>query len=353
MSLNLVGYTLPQLTELCEQIGEPKYRAKQIANWIYTNSVQHSDAMANLPVSLRHKLSSIAEIRRHQVINSQISIDGTRKFLYELADKANIESVYLPYSDHHSVCVSTQVGCAAGCSFCATGRSGFLRHLTAGEIVDQVMTIQDITQQRISHVVYMGMGEPLWNMHNVLQSVEILNQQIGISERSITVSTVGIAPKIRELADQHPRFTLAISLHAPDDETRLRIMPISKRWSIHEILDAGRYYTEVTGRKVTIEYLLIDGINNSMPQARLLASLLKNWIGNVNIIPWNYVSEMPEYASPSFENINAFVHTLESSGVAVTIRQQRGADIAASCGQLRRQHSLQPQHPVDDQQSTL
>lgn len=339
MQQNLFGYNPSQLSELCIQIGEPAYRAKQICKWIYQHYARSFESMTNLPLSLREKLNEVAVIDRLDTVDCQESADGTRKFLFRLADNAHIESVYLPYHDRHSVCVSTQVGCAAACSFCATGQSGFLRNLKAGEIVDQVLSIQEITGERISHVVYMGMGEPLWNMDEVLYSIEILNQQMGISERSITVSTVGIVPKMRELAELNPRFTLAISLHAPDDVTRVSIMPIAKRWSIAEILDAGCYYTECTGRKVTIEYLLIDGVNNSSPQAAQLARRLKGWIGNVNIIPWNTVPSMPQFQSPTPEKALAFQKRLLDHGIAATIRQERGSDIAAACGQLRRQHT--------------
>lgn len=339
MQQNLFGYTPFQLTELCAQIGEPSYRAKQLSKWIYQLYARDFDSMTNLPLTLRQKLQQIATISRINVIDTQNSSDGTRKFLFGLDDQQNIESVYLPYHDRHSVCVSTQVGCAAGCSFCATGLSGFLRNLSAGEILDQVITIQQLTGERISHVVYMGMGEPLWNMQEVLKSIELLNQQVGISERSITVSTVGIVPRMIELAELNPRFTLAISLHAPDDVTRAEIMPIAKRWSIDEILDAGSYYTERTGRKVTIEYLLIDGVNNSPQQASHLARRLRGWIGNVNIIPWNKVESMPQFHSPSSEKISDFQKQLQMHGIAATIRQERGADIAAACGQLRRQNT--------------
>lgn len=341
MQYNLFGYSLNQLSEFCLQLAEPAYRAKQLAQWIYNGQVSDFDAMTNLPALLRQKLKQTASIDRLQVIDSQQATDGTRKFLFGLADKANVESVYLPYHDRHSVCVSTQVGCAAGCRFCATGQSGFLRNLTQGEIIDQVLSIQQITGERISHVVYMGMGEPLWNLSAVLASIEILNQQVGISERSITVSTVGIVPVMRELADMSPRFTLAISLHAPDDATRAEIIPIAKRWSISEVLDAGRYYTEQTGRKVTIEYLLIDGVNNSPQQADQLARRLHGWIGNVNIIPWNTVDSMSQFRSPSAKSALSFQLNLQSHGIPTTIRQERGADIAAACGQLRRQHTDQ------------
>ncbi len=338
MQQNLFGYSLDELSELCILLSEPVYRAKQLAQWIYNHQVTDFDSMTNLPASLRHKLQKTATIRRLQMIDSQQAKDGTRKFLFELSDKANIESVYLPYHDRHSVCVSTQVGCAAGCHFCATGQSGFLRNLTSGEIVDQVLSIQQITGERVSHVVYMGMGEPLWNLPAVLASIELLNQQVGISERSITVSTVGIVPVMRELAEMSPRFTLAISLHAADDATRAEIMPMAKRWSISEVLNAGRYYTEQTGRKVTIEYLLIDGVNNSARQATQLAHLLHQWIGNVNIIPWNSVDSMPQFRSPSATSVAEFQNRLQSLGIPTTLRQERGADIAAACGQLRRQH---------------
>lgn len=331
----LPGATREQIREVCLALGQPAYRADQIAKWVYCHAATDYSQMTNLPVALRQRLPERLPLRRIQVVRAQHASDGTIKYLFALPDGEQVEAVFLPYDDRTSVCISSQVGCAAGCRFCATAQMGFTRNLTAGEMVDQVLSIQQATAQRISHVVYMGMGEPLWNLREVVKSILLLNKEVSISQRHITVSTVGVVPAIRELAQHRLQITLAISLHAPDDELRARLMPVGRKWKVHDLVQTAAYYTQETGRKVTFEYLLLRGVNDEPHHAATLANLLKGMTCNVNLIPFNQVDTPDGFTRPEPERVARFRKVLEESGRAVTQRVEKGHDISAACGQLK------------------
>lgn len=335
--LSLPGAAREDILEVLRTLGQPAYRAQQIMKWVYRHGVRSYEQMTNLPLSLRHMLAEIVPLRRLQLVGAQHAADGTIKYLFAYADGAQVEAVFLPYADRTSVCISSQVGCAAGCQFCATAQMGFLRNLSAGEMVDEVLTIQQLVGQRISHVVYMGMGEPLWNLREVLKSILLLSKEVGISQRHITISTVGVAPAIYELAGHRLQITLAISLHAPNDELRAQLIPVARKWKVAELIDAAAHYTETTGRKVTFEYLLLNGVNDDPQHARALANLVKGLRCNVNLIPFNLVDTPYGFTRPQPRRIANFRRVLEESGIAVTQRVEKGQEIAAACGQLRLQ----------------
>jgi len=331
----LPGATREEILQVVRTLGQPDYRAQQIAEWVYRKGARLYDEMTNLPLSLRQALPELLPLRRLEVVRAQRSADGTVKYLFALADGERVEAVFLPYDDRTSVCISSQVGCAAGCRFCATAQMGFTRNLTAGEMVDEVLSIQQMSGQRISHVVYMGMGEPLWNLQEVIKSVLLLNREVGISQRHITVSTVGVVPAIYELAQHRLQITLAISLHAPSDDLRARIMPVGRKWKVQELIDAARHYTEVTGRKVTFEYLLLRGVNDEPHHAHALARLVKGLVCNVNLIPFNQVETPDGFTRPEPSRVARFRRVLEEAGITVTQRVEKGHDISAACGQLK------------------
>lgn len=331
----LPGATREEILQVVRTLGQPDYRAQQIAEWVYRKGARTYEQMTNLPRSLRDTLPDVLPLKRLQIVHAQHSADGTVKYLFALADGEQVEAVFLPYEDRISVCISSQVGCAAGCRFCATAQMGFSRNLTAGEMIDEVLTIQQAAGQRISHVVYMGMGEPLWNLQEVVRSILLLNREVGISQRHITVSTVGVVPGIYELAQRRLQITLAISLHAPDDELRMSIVPVGRKWKVHELIDSARHYTEVTGRKVTFEYLLLRGVNDEPHHAQALARLLKGMICNVNLIPFNQVDTPEGFTRPEPSRVARFRRVLEEAGIAVTQRVEKGHDISAACGQLK------------------
>ncbi len=331
----LPGATREEILQVVRTLGQPDYRAQQIAEWVYRKGARLYDEMTNLPLSLRQALPELLPLRRLEVVRAQQSADGTVKYLFALADGERVEAVFLPYDDRTSVCISSQVGCAAGCRFCATAQMGFTRNLTAGEMVDEVLSIRQISGQRISHVVYMGMGEPLWNLQELVKSILLLNREVGISQRHITVSTVGVVPAIYELAQHRLQITLAISLHAPNDELRARIMPVGRKWKVQELIDAAQHYTEVTGRKVTFEYLLLRGVNDEPHHAHALARLVKGLVCNVNLIPFNQVETPDGFVRPEPSRVARFRRVLEEAGIAVTQRVEKGHDISAACGQLK------------------
>ena len=331
----LPGATRDEILQVVRRLGQPDYRAQQIAEWVYRKGAHSYQQMTNLPQGLRDALPDLLPLKRLEVARAQHSADGTVKYLFTLADGEQVEAVFLPYEDRNSVCISSQVGCAAGCRFCATAQMDFSRNLTAGEMVDEVLTIQQSAGQRISHVVYMGMGEPLWNLPEVVKSILLLNREVGISQRHITVSTVGVVPAIYELAQHRLQITLAISLHAPDDELRKSIMPVGRKWKVRELIDAARHYTEVTGRKVTFEYLLLRGVNDEPHHAQALAQLVKGLVCNVNLIPFNQVDTPEGFTRPEPSRVARFRRVLEEAGIAVTQRVEKGHDISAACGQLK------------------
>jgi 23S rRNA (adenine2503-C2)-methyltransferase len=334
----LIGLTTNELEAVVQTLGQPAYRGRQIATWLYQRGAGSLDAMTDLPRALRERLAETYTVGLPDVAHRDEAPDGTVKYLLSLADGQQIESVYLPYAERVSVCLSTQVGCPAGCTFCATAQGGLARNLTAGEIVGQLLRMQAESARRISHAVYMGMGEPLWNYDAVVRSLRLLGNEVGLSLRNLTVSTVGVAPGIRALAKEDLPITLALSLHAPDDELRARLIPTARKWKLAEILDACGEYARATGRNLTFEYLLIGGVNDSPEQARALAALLKEHRlpGNVNLIPFNYVETPQGFRRPSREAIHRFREELEKAGRVTTQRMTRGHAISAACGQLRR-----------------
>ena len=335
---SLIGLTTEELEALAQSLGQPAYRGRQIATWIYRRGAQTLDAMVDLPSDFRARLGEAHEVGFPAVAHRDTAPDETIKMLVEYPDGQKVECVYLPYPERVSVCLSSQVGCAAGCRFCATAQGGLSRDLTAGEIVGQFLRMQSESERRISHVVFMGMGEPLWNYDNVIKSIRILGNEVGLSFRNMTVSTVGVAPGILALANEDLPVTLALSLHAPDDALRATLIPTARKWKIEEILSACGEYVRKTHRNLTFEYLLLGGLNDSPEQAQALAGLLKahRLPGNVNLIPFNYVETPQGYKRPSRESIAKFREELEKAGRVATQRMTRGHAISAACGQLRR-----------------
>jgi len=327
--------TLSELSDHIESLGEPAYRAKQLYGWIHQKCVASVDDMTNIPKSLREKV----DITNLNLVDVQESSDGTRKYLFGLSDRSLIESVLMRYKYGNSVCISSQVGCRMGCKFCASTLDGLERNLTAAEMLDQIYSISRDIGERISHVVVMGTGEPMDNYDNLIRFLHIITDQdgYGLSRRNITVSTCGIAEKIKEFADADTGVTLAISLHAPTDEIRRSMMPIANKYSISDVIDAAKYYFEHTGRRVTFEYALAKGVNDSSECAAKLADLAKLVSGHVNLIPVNPVTERG-YAPTADEGVRAFKNKLEKQGINVTIRRELGQDIDGACGQLRKRH---------------
>jgi 23S rRNA (adenine2503-C2)-methyltransferase len=335
----LSGKSLAELTDFCRELGLPAFRARQIHSWIYSKWVSSTDQMTDLSQAIRDKLKQVATISKLKIAHLQISKDGTRKYLFELPDGKLVESVLMSFHDRPtlSACVSSQVGCAVGCTFCATGYMGFIRNLSAAEIVDQVMCIQRESGKRVANIVYMGQGEPLLNVEPVIESLAIMGESVGIGARHITVSTSGIVPGIRRLAQEKLQITLALSLHAPDIETRQEIVPITKKWGLPELMNSLRDYAETTGRRVTIEYVMLAGKTDSPEQAKMLADLTADIHCNINLIPYN-PTRNPEgqllYERPSLAAQQRFKELASRSGKTVTVRLERGTDIDAACGQL-------------------
>ena len=332
----LAGMTLNELENLMTELKATKFRAKQIHNWIYTKSVSSIDDMTNLSKDFREQLKGIAQVTDTKIKVKQVSKDGTIKYLVEYPDGECVETVLMRFDNRANLtaCVSSQVGCAVNCSFCATGKGGFKRNLTYKEIIEQVLTIQRDTGLKVTNIVYMGQGEPLLNLDNVLKALEIFNNDFQIGQRRITISTSGIIPGIKRLAETDLQSTLAISLHAPNHELRKELMPIEEKYPIDKVKQALKDYVDKTGRRVTVEYILIHGFNDTAPVAKELAYLLRDLKCNINLIPYNSVIEN-DYKKPSNGDIMKFKYLLEHSGKKVTVRLERGADIDAACGQLR------------------
>ena len=336
MSIVLSGLSLNELECFVEDLGVSKFRAKQIHNWIYTKSVSTVDEMTNLAKDFREELKKIAIVTETKIKVKQVSADGTIKYLVEYPDGECVETVLMRFDNRANLtaCVSSQVGCAVNCSFCATGKRGFIRNLTYKEIIEQVLTIQRDTGLKITNIVFMGQGEPLLNLENVLKALEIFNTDFQIGARRITISTSGIIPKIDELADAELQSTLAISLHASNHSLRAQLMPIENKYNIDNLKNALLKYIEKTGRRITIEYIMIKGFNDTIECAKELAQYLRNIKCNINLIPYNSVDEN-KFKKSSNEDIMKFKYILEHSGKKVTVRLERGADIDAACGQLR------------------
>jgi 23S rRNA (adenine2503-C2)-methyltransferase len=319
--------------------GEPAFRSGQIFDWLYKKRVGSFEEMTNLSKGLREKLSNSFDITTLKTLVKQVSSDGTIKFLFELYDGYSIETVLMRHEYGNSVCVTTQVGCRIGCTFCASTLGGLKRNLEAGEIVAQVVEVQraiDESQERVSSIVVMGIGEPFDNYDNLMAFLRIVNHDKGIhiGARHITVSTSGIIPKIYKFADENMQINFAISLHAPNTELRSKLMPINRAYKLPDLIEAVKYYTEKTGRRVTFEYGLFGGENDQVEHAEELARLLKGLKCHVNLIPVNYVPERNYVRTPR-EQIFSFEKTLKKHGINVTIRREQGHDIDAACGQLR------------------
>ena len=338
---SIYSLRLEELQDWIVANGEKKFRAAQVFEWLYIKRVKTYDEMTNIPKSLRDKLSENFLLTTLSTIVKQESVDGTIKFLFQLQDGYSIETVLMRHEYGNSICVTTQVGCRIGCTFCASTLGGLKRHLLAGEIVEQVVKVQQIldeTEERVSSIVIMGIGEPFDNYDAMMNFLKIMNHDKGlnIGARHITVSTSGIVPKIYEFADEEMQINFAVSLHAPNQEARQKLMPIARAYKLEELLEAVRYYTKKTGRRVTFEYGLMSGQNDSVEVAEELSALIKNIKCHVNLIPINYVPER-DYIRTSRSKIFEFEKTLKKNGINVTIRREQGADIAAACGQLRAQ----------------
>ena len=328
--------TLSEMQEELGALGLPKYRALQVYRWLHRGMTDFSQ-MSDLSKALREELSQRYFIAWAEVEQKRVSKDGTVKYLFRLPDGEHVESVLMHYHHGTSICISTQVGCKMNCSFCATGQSGFARNLAASEILSQVQAASLDAGERISHIVLMGMGEPLDNYQNVLRFLELVTSQEGLnlSMRHISLSTCGLVDKIYDLADKRLQLTLSVSLHAPNDEIRSRTMPVNKRWNMEELLKACKYYSDKTGRRISFEYAMISGVNDMDWCAKELASRLRGILAHVNLIPVNDVTGTG-YKKSGLDRQQRFVSLLEERGVTATVRRTLGSDIEASCGQLRR-----------------
>ncbi|WP_339145768.1 MULTISPECIES: 23S rRNA (adenine(2503)-C(2))-methyltransferase RlmN [unclassified Sutcliffiella] len=336
---SIYSLQLHELEEWLVSIGEKKFRTTQIFEWLYQKRVTSFEEMSNLSKGLREKLEETYALTTLKTIVQQTSSDGTMKFLFELHDGYSIETVLMKHEYGNSVCVTTQVGCRIGCTFCASTLGGLKRNLEAGEIVAQVVKVQqalDEMDERVSHVVIMGIGEPFDNFEEMMDFLKIINHDkaLNIGARHITVSTSGIIPKIYKFADENMQINFAVSLHAPNTEIRSRLMPINRAYKLPELMESIRYYIKKTGRRVSFEYGLFGGVNDQVEHAEELAQLLKGMKCHVNLIPVNYVPERDYVRTPK-EQINLFEKTLKNLGVNVTVRREQGHDIDAACGQLR------------------
>jgi len=334
---DLRSYTEQEMICLAEQLGEKQFRGKQLFEWIHGRQVSGFDKISNLPKKFLEKLAGEHEISGVQIRKKQVSGNGdTAKYLFSLSDGNLVESVWMKYHHGNSVCISSQVGCRMGCSFCASTLTGLTRNLTAGEMLSQIYEIQNETGERVSNVIVMGMGEPLDNYDNLLRFIRLVSASKGIhiSQRSITVSTCGLVDQIRRLMKEKLQITLAVSLHAPNDEIRRQIMPVANKYSIEEIFSVCREYVKNTGRRITFEYSMIDGINDGREHALELARRCHGMNCHINLIPLNEVKERKTKRSRE-ENVRDFKLLLERNRINVTVRREMGSDIDAACGQLR------------------
>lgn len=337
---DIKSMNLPEMIVFMEGLGEKAFRAKQIYQWIHEKRVDSFEEMSNISKKLKETLEEQAYLTALKKEEVQVSkVDGTRKYLFLLEDGNVIESVLMRYKHGNSVCISSQVGCRMGCRFCASTLDGLVRGLTPGEMLDQIYQIGKDIGERISNVVVMGTGEPLDNYDNLLRFIELLTDEngINISQRNITVSTCGIVPKMRELADKQLAITLALSLHASNQEKRLSLMPVANKYDIHEVIDACKYYFEKTGRRITFEYSLVGGVNDTDEDAFELTKLIKGINCHVNLIPVNPIKER-DYVQSNANVIESFKNKLEKNCINVTIRREMGRDIDGACGQLRKRY---------------
>ena len=341
---NLRSLTVDELTKSLVALGESKYRAEQVQNWLWKKRVSSIEEMENLPAALRDSLKEQYDFSIPTIAQVQGSKDTTRKLLLKLHDGRFVECVLIPaspglsgrQSDRLTLCVSSQVGCAFACKFCASGLLGFTRNLDASEIVSQILLAEELSESRVDNVVFMGMGEPLANLPNLLKTIELITSQTGINigARHLTISTSGLVPQIRKLADHPRQIRLAISLHGATDEVRSKIMPINERWNLEELFDALQYWISKKKQRITLEYILIDGVNDALEQARILARRAKQVRAFVNLIPYNTVEGL-EWKRPSEERCLAFKNILVAQGIQTNLRLEKGHDIDAACGQLR------------------
>ena len=333
--------TQEEMKVFVTEIGEKPFRGKQIYQWLHEKQVTSFDEMTNLSAKLRERLKETAALTVLKEVTVQTSaLDGTKKYLFELEDGNMVESVLMRYHHGNSVCISSQAGCRMGCKFCASTLDGLVRGLTPAEMLEQIYRIGADIGERISNVVVMGTGEPLDNYENLLKFIHILTEEGGlhISQRNLTVSTCGIVPRIRQLADEKLQITLALSLHASTQEKREQIMPVAKAYDLTQVLDACKYYFKQTGRRISFEYSLIEGVNASAEDVRNLASLLRGMNCHVNLIPVNPIKER-EFSQPDTKAVREFQNKLEKCGINVTIRREMGRDIDGACGQLRKRYA--------------
>lgn len=336
---NIKDYDLEDLKQEFIELGEKAFRAEQIFKWLYVDKVKSFDEMTNLSLELREKLKANYNICNFKILKKLESSDGTKKYLFDILDGNAIESVLMQYHYGKSICVSSQVGCKMGCKFCASTGIPFIRNLSSGEIVEQILAVEQDIGEKISNVVFMGIGEPLDNYNNVIKAIRILNNQKGlnIGARHISVSTSGIVPRIYDLAKENIQCTLSVSLHASNDETRSSMMPINNRYNIEELMKACKDYIKITNKRISFEYALARDNNDNLDDAKMLVKLLKGMLCHVNLIPINKI-ENGKFTKSSNENIIKFRDYLNDHGIVATIRRELGSDIDAACGQLRRKN---------------
>lgn len=337
--LDIRSMMFDELAVWVKAVGQPAFRAKQIFEWVHEKGIADAEEMTNVPKKLIEEIKKQGMHGVEEVTRLVSKQDGTNKFLFRLQDGNVLESVLMRYKHGNSVCISSQVGCRMGCRFCASTIGGLIRNLEASEMLDQIYAIERITGERVSNIVVMGTGEPLDNYDNLIRFIRIINDERSknISQRNITVSSCGLVPQIKKLADEELSITFALSLHSPTDEDRRKLLPIANKYSIAELMEVCRYYFEKTGRRVTFEYSLVKDENDTPEHAYKLAELLKNMHGHVNLIPVNPIKER-EYCRSLGDSVEKFKYILEKKDINVTIRRSMGRDIDAACGQLRRKY---------------
>ncbi len=336
---NIKDYNLDELQNELINLDEKKFRAEQIFKWLYVDKVKNFDEMTNLSLELRNKLKENYSICNYNILKKQESSDGTKKYLFDVLDGNAIETVLMQYHHGKTVCVSSQIGCKMGCKFCASTGIAFVRNLTAGEIVEQILAVEQDINDKISNIVFMGIGEPLDNYDNVIKAIKILNNPKGlnIGTRHISVSTSGLVPRIYDLANENIQCTLSISLHATTDEKRSSMMPVNNRYNIAELMKACKDYIKITNKRISFEYALAKDNNDNLDDAKQLVKLLKGMLCHVNLIPINKIDN-GNYSKSTNENILKFRDYLNDNGIVATIRRELGSDIDAACGQLRRKN---------------
>lgn len=334
---NIKDYNLDELQEELINMGEKKFRAEQIFKWIYKEKVKSFDEMTNLSIELREKLKENYTMCNYNILKKQESKDGTKKYLFDVLDGNAIETVLMQYHHGKTVCVSSQIGCKMGCKFCASTGIQFVRNLTAGEIVEQILAVEQDINDKISNIVFMGIGEPLDNYDNVIKAIKIMNNPKGleIGTRHISISTSGLVPRIYDLANEKIQCTLSISLHATTDEKRSSMMPVNNRYNIEELMKACKDYIKITNKRISFEYALAKDNNDNLEDAQRLVDLLKGMLCHVNLIPINKI-ENGKFSKSTNENILKFRDFLNEHGIVATVRRELGSDIDAACGQLRR-----------------